>query len=105
MLALWGNPDIVSVLFGPPAKRHHATQVTKLLVASVIILLLVLALIPEAFAREGLIYDSPGTCSFSKEPQPCEHYISPCIKGGEYFYFPSQGVMRTKDNRIVEVET
>jgi len=106
MLALWGNPDIVSLLFGPPAKRqHHASQVRTLLVASVVILLLVLGLITKASASDGMIYDSSGTCRFSKEPQPCEHYISPCVKGGEYFYFPSQGVLRTRDNRIVEVET
>jgi hypothetical protein len=106
MLALWSDPDVVSVLFGPPAKhRSRATQVKTLLAASVIILLLVLGLITKASASDGMIYDSSGTCRFSKEPEPCEHYISPCVKGAEYFYFPSQGVLRTRDNGIVEVET
>ena len=106
MVNSWADLDLMNASFGAPVKRpKRAKQLNKLLVVGAIVVLLVLGLITKAFAHQGLIYESSGTCSFSKEPEPCEHYVSPCVKGAEYFYFPSRGVLRTRDNRIVEVET
>src|SRR5689334_9792519 len=84
-------------------RPQRATRGGKLVVVGVVMLLFGLGLTPKVFADEGLIYNSSGTCSFGKEPAPCQQYVSPCVKGVEYFYFPAQGVLRTRDNRIIQV--
>src|SRR5438874_1633834 len=88
-----------AALFEAPATRRN------LVVAGAVIFLLGLGLAPKAFASDGLSLESSGTCVFGKEPAPCEQYVSPCVKGVEYFYFPALGVFRTRDNHIVEVDT
>lgn len=87
------------------SQRKRAAPGRTFVAAGVVMVLAGLGLAPKAFAHDGLIYQSSGTCSFSKEPAPCDQYVSPCVKGVEYFYFPAQGVLRTRDNRIVEVAT
>ena len=83
-----------------PAKPHRRT----LLVAGGVTLLFGIAASPKAFAHDGLIHGESGTCIFEGEPAPCEQFISPCFKGVEYFYFPIQGVMRSTDDRVVEID-
>ena len=105
MLNSCADPDLDTRIGLPAKERNRPTHVSKLLVAVSVMVLFGCGFATKAFALQGLIYESSGTCSFGQEPTPCEQYMSPCVMGAKYYYFPALGVLRTRDNHIVGVST